>query len=125
MGMLSAGQFLFISQARPLEALSPVRPHPSIFNVYFFGSLLGQFGVHLALLVRRGGGRGAWCVMRRVLWGRRRNPAGAVCVHLGLLVSRGQVGGRVRVQVQDRGRQPAGTVRRAREVAGEVDGVWR
>lgn len=54
MGMLSAGQFLFISQARPLEVLSPVRPHPSIFNVYFFGSLLGQFGVHLALLVRHG-----------------------------------------------------------------------
>ncbi|KAG2488279.1 hypothetical protein HYH03_013129 [Edaphochlamys debaryana] len=50
-GMLSAAQFLFISQAKPLDTLSPVRPHPTIFNVYFFGSLLGQFGVHLALLI--------------------------------------------------------------------------
>ncbi|GLC43701.1 hypothetical protein PLESTB_000409700 [Pleodorina starrii] len=50
-GMLSAAQFLFISQAKPLETLSPVRPHPTIFNPYFFGSLLGQFGVHLGLLV--------------------------------------------------------------------------
>ncbi|KAG2425295.1 hypothetical protein HXX76_013876 [Chlamydomonas incerta] len=50
-GMLSAAQFLFISQAKPLEVLGPVRPHPTIFNFYFFGSLLGQFGVHLALLI--------------------------------------------------------------------------
>ncbi|GIL88698.1 hypothetical protein Vretimale_17282 [Volvox reticuliferus] len=50
-GMLSAAQFLFISQAKPLETLSHVRPHPNIFNLYFFGSLLGQFGVHLALLM--------------------------------------------------------------------------
>jgi hypothetical protein len=54
MGLLSAAQFLFISQAKPLAALSPVRPHRSIFNAYFFGSLLGQFGLHLGLLV---GGR--------------------------------------------------------------------
>ncbi|EFJ41014.1 hypothetical protein VOLCADRAFT_107850 [Volvox carteri f. nagariensis] len=50
-GMLSAAQFLFISQAKPLETMSPVRPHPTIFNPYFFGSLLGQFGVHLGLLI--------------------------------------------------------------------------
>ncbi|KAG2431042.1 hypothetical protein HYH02_013473 [Chlamydomonas schloesseri] len=50
-GMLSAAQFLFISQAKPVEKLGPVRPHPTIFNLYFFGSLLGQFGVHLALLI--------------------------------------------------------------------------
>ncbi|GFR45828.1 hypothetical protein Agub_g7192, partial [Astrephomene gubernaculifera] len=50
-GMLSAAQFLFISQAKPLDSLSPVRPHPSIFNAYFFGSLLGQFAVHLGLLI--------------------------------------------------------------------------
>lgn len=49
--MLCAVQFLFISQAKPLDVLSPVRPHPSIFNPYFFISLMGQFAVHLSLLV--------------------------------------------------------------------------
>lgn len=30
-------------QAKPLDKLSPTRPHPTIFNPYFFISLLGQF----------------------------------------------------------------------------------
>ena len=42
-GVLTAGMFFCISQAKPLEKLSPTRPHPSIFNPYFFISLLGQF----------------------------------------------------------------------------------
>lgn len=41
--MLTASLFFFISQAKPREQLSAVRPHPSIFNPYFFISLLGQF----------------------------------------------------------------------------------
>lgn len=50
-GVLTAGMFFFISNAKPLEQLSPTRPHPSIFNLYFFGSLLGQFAAQLAFLV--------------------------------------------------------------------------
>lgn len=42
-GMLSAALFFFISQAKPREVLSATRPYPSIFNPYFFISLLGQF----------------------------------------------------------------------------------
>lgn len=41
--MLTAALFFFISQAKPQEKLSATRPHPSIFNPYFFLSLLGQF----------------------------------------------------------------------------------
>lgn len=41
-GLLTAGLFFFISQAKPREQLSAVRPHNSIFNPYFFISLLGQ-----------------------------------------------------------------------------------
>jgi hypothetical protein len=51
--------FFFISNAKPLEQLSPIRPHPSIFNLYFFGSLIGQFAAQLAFLIfmyRWGGG---------------------------------------------------------------------
>ncbi|GFH20123.1 uncharacterized protein HaLaN_17198, partial [Haematococcus lacustris] len=42
-GMLTAALFFFISQAKPQDTLSPVRPHPNIFTPYFFISLLGQF----------------------------------------------------------------------------------
>jgi cation-transporting ATPase 13A1 len=41
--VLTAALFWFISHAKPLDKLSPVRPHPTIFNPYFFISLLGQF----------------------------------------------------------------------------------
>lgn len=50
-GVLTAGMFYFISNAKPLDVLSPARPHPSIFNVYFFGSLVGQFAAQLAFLI--------------------------------------------------------------------------
>jgi cation-transporting ATPase 13A1 len=50
-GMLTAGMFYFISNAKPLPQLSPVRPHPSIFCVYFFASLLGQFALQLGFLI--------------------------------------------------------------------------
>jgi hypothetical protein len=43
--------FYFISAAKPLEELSATRPHPSIFCVYFFASLLGQFAMHLTFLI--------------------------------------------------------------------------
>jgi cation-transporting ATPase 13A1 len=49
--VLTAGMFYFISNAKPLDVLSPARPHPSIFNVYFFGSLVGQFAAQLAFLI--------------------------------------------------------------------------
>jgi cation-transporting ATPase 13A1 len=50
-GLLSAGMFFFISHAKPLEKLSATRPHPSIFCLYFFISLLGQFAVQLGFLI--------------------------------------------------------------------------
>jgi cation-transporting ATPase 13A1 len=50
-GVLTAGMFFFISNAAPLERLSQERPHPNIFSRYVFGSLMGQFGVYLALLM--------------------------------------------------------------------------
>jgi cation-transporting ATPase 13A1 len=49
--MLTAGMFFFISNAKPLERLSPQRPHPSIFNAYFFLSLIGQFALHMGFLI--------------------------------------------------------------------------
>ena len=49
--MLTAAMFFFISQAKPLDVLSAERPHPNIFNVYFFASLLGQFASHISLLI--------------------------------------------------------------------------
>jgi cation-transporting ATPase 13A1 len=50
-GVLTAGMFFFISNAKPLPELSPARPHASIFTAYFFLSLLGQFAAQLAYLV--------------------------------------------------------------------------
>ena len=51
MGMLSAALFFVISHAKPLDALSPQRPHPNIFSAYVFLSLLGQFAAHMGFLV--------------------------------------------------------------------------
>lgn len=50
-GVLTAGMFYFISAAKPLEELSATRPHPTIFCVYFFASLLGQFALQLSFLI--------------------------------------------------------------------------
>ncbi|XP_010521514.1 PREDICTED: probable manganese-transporting ATPase PDR2 [Tarenaya hassleriana] len=50
-GVFTAAFFLFISHARPLPTLSAERPHPSVFSLYLFLSLLGQFAVHLIFLM--------------------------------------------------------------------------
>ena len=50
-GLLTAGMFFFISNARPLEQLSRERPHSKIFSLYMFSSLLGQFACHMAFLM--------------------------------------------------------------------------
>uniref|UniRef100_A0A0D3E1K0 Cation-transporting ATPase n=1 Tax=Brassica oleracea var. oleracea TaxID=109376 RepID=A0A0D3E1K0_BRAOL len=50
-GVLTAAFFLFISHARPLQTLSAERPHPSVFSLYLFLSLLGQFAVHITFLI--------------------------------------------------------------------------
>ncbi|KAJ6823587.1 putative manganese-transporting ATPase PDR2 [Iris pallida] len=50
-GVFTAAFFLFISHARPLQNLSPSRPHPNIFCAYVFLSLLGQFAMHLFFLI--------------------------------------------------------------------------
>jgi len=50
-GMLTAVFFLIISQAKPLETLSPERPHPNVFSPYVILSILGQFGFHLTFLI--------------------------------------------------------------------------
>jgi len=50
-GLLTAGMFFFISNAEPLPTLSRDRPHPRIFSLYIFTSLLGQFAVHMAFLM--------------------------------------------------------------------------
>ena len=51
MGMLSAMLFFVISHAKPLDKLSPQRPHPNIFSAYVFMSLLGQFAAHMVFLI--------------------------------------------------------------------------
>lgn len=50
-GVFTAAFFLFISHARPIQHLSPERPHPNIFCAYVFLSLLGQFAAHILFLV--------------------------------------------------------------------------
>lgn len=50
-GFLSTGLFFVISNSTPLPTLSAERPHPTIFSLYVFLSVLGQAAVHLALLV--------------------------------------------------------------------------
>jgi magnesium-transporting ATPase (P-type) len=51
MGMLSAMLFFVISHAKPLEQLSPKRPHPNIFSAYVFLSLIGQFAANMCFLI--------------------------------------------------------------------------
>ncbi len=50
-GFLSTGLFFVISNSTPLPTLSAERPHPTIFSLYVFLSVLGQAAVHTALLI--------------------------------------------------------------------------
>lgn len=50
-GVFTAAFFLFISHARPLPTLSAARPHPNVFCLYVFLSLLGQFSLHIIFLI--------------------------------------------------------------------------
>jgi len=50
-GLISAGLFFFLSQAKPLQNLSPEKPPSSVFNRSVMASVAGQFMVHLACLV--------------------------------------------------------------------------
>ena len=49
--MLSAGMFFFISNAKPLEKLSAVRPHANVFSRYVIISLLVQFSLQIGLII--------------------------------------------------------------------------
>ncbi|KAI9031163.1 hypothetical protein DFJ74DRAFT_654815 [Hyaloraphidium curvatum] len=49
-GVLLTVCFFAIARSTPLEELSKQRPQPSIFNLYFFLSVLGQSAVHVAAL---------------------------------------------------------------------------
>ena len=50
-GLVTAGLFFFLSQAKPMEAISPARPPPSVFSPSVLVSVLGQFVVHMASLL--------------------------------------------------------------------------
>merc|ERR1712039_867768 len=50
-GIVIAACFLFISRSRPLEQLSPQRPHTQVFCGYMMASILSQFAVHLYYLI--------------------------------------------------------------------------
>jgi cation-transporting ATPase 13A1 len=50
-GILMSISFIAISQANPLPVLSPVRPVHSIFHPAHFCSLMGQFAVHLIVMM--------------------------------------------------------------------------
>lgn len=50
-GVLTAGMFFFISNAKPLDSIARERPHPRIFSMYMFVSLMGQFAIHMAFLM--------------------------------------------------------------------------
>jgi len=77
MGMASAALFFVISHAKPLARLSPQRPHPDIFSLYVFASILGQFAVHLFFLATTY--TGALAAMPPVRGPPARAPAATAC----------------------------------------------
>jgi cation-transporting ATPase 13A1 len=50
-GVAIALCFLFISRSQPLTKLSRERPHTTIFSPYMMLSLLGQFAIHICVLI--------------------------------------------------------------------------
>jgi len=51
MGMLGSISYMSVSRSKPLPNLSPVKPLGSIFHPSMFLSLLGQFAVHLVVMM--------------------------------------------------------------------------
>ena len=51
MGMLGSISYMSVSRSKPLANLSPVKPLGSIFHPSMFFSLLGQFAVHLVVMM--------------------------------------------------------------------------
>jgi manganese-transporting P-type ATPase len=51
MGMLGSISFMSVSRSKPLDKLSKVRPLTSIFHPALFLSLLGQFSIHLVVMI--------------------------------------------------------------------------
>jgi len=51
MGMLGSVSYMSVSRSKPLPNLSPVKPLGSIFHPSMFLSLLGQFAVHLIVMM--------------------------------------------------------------------------
>lgn len=51
MGLLGTVSFMSVSRSKPLDKLSRVRPLSSIFHPARFSSLLGQFAIHLTVML--------------------------------------------------------------------------
>lgn len=50
-GVLLSVCFMSISRGKSIDKLSKERPQPGIFNFYIMGSILGQFAIHLTVLI--------------------------------------------------------------------------
>lgn len=50
-GLIIAALFFFLSQAKPLQRISPIKPPSTVFALSVVLSILGQFIVHLCSLV--------------------------------------------------------------------------
>merc|ERR1711907_698487 len=50
-GMLSAALFFLVSRAQPLDKFANYRPPRTIFTLYMFLSVVGQFAVHLHCII--------------------------------------------------------------------------
>ncbi|KAM7278951.1 hypothetical protein ACFE04_006085 [Oxalis oulophora] len=50
-GVFTSALFLSLSNTRPLQTLSTERPHPNIFCLYIFLSIIGQFVLHIIFII--------------------------------------------------------------------------
>jgi len=50
-GLLVATCFMAITNSKPVEELSKKKPHSSLFSLYLFASIIGQFVIHLYALM--------------------------------------------------------------------------